>query len=106
MIKIKDFKDAEFVVKDLEFGNIRYILNGKEVEEKMLSNVFIEYKENLVGVGSGFSIEQRKRAVVEPEFLLGKLITVSYFNESINEHGKYSLRFPTVKAIHGENREV
>jgi len=106
MIKIKDFKDAEFVVKDLEFGNIRYILNGKEVEEKMLSNVFIEYKENLVGVGSGFSIDQRKRAYHEPEFLLGKLITVSYFNESINEHGKYSLRFPTVKAIHGEKREI
>jgi DNA ligase-1 len=36
--------------------------------------------------------------------ILGKIITVQYFEESQNQNGEYSLRFPVIKHIHGEKR--
>ena len=36
----------------------------------------------------------------------GKIITISYFEETKNQKGGISLRFPTLKVVHGEKREV
>lgn len=106
LLKVKSFIDAEYEVKDVEFGNIRYInSNGNEVESEMLSNIIIEHKGNDVRVGSGFSIEQRLYYEDHPDEIIGKIITVKYFEETINQEGKFSLRFPTVKYIHGDERE-
>jgi DNA ligase-1 len=107
LLKVKDFFDAEYVVKDVEFGMVRYIgANGLETKEEMLSNVVIEHKGNKVGVGSGFSIEERKRFHKNPEAIIGKTITVQYFEETKNKDGKISLRFPTVKFIYDNGRNV
>ena len=38
--------------------------------------------------------------------ILNKVITVKYFEETQNQSGNYSLRFPTVKVIHGNKRTV
>lgn len=57
-------------------------------------------------MGSGFSIDNRIRFANNPELIVGKQITVQYFSESESE-GKYSLRFPTVKAIYENgNRDL
>ena len=72
----------------------------------MLTAVVINHRGNIVRVGSGFSIDQRKQFFRNPSDILGKEITVQYFEESQNQNGDYSLRFPVVKAIHGEKREV
>ncbi len=106
LLKVKTFIDAEYKVKDVKFGPIRHIVNGKEIESVMLSNVIIEHKGNEVGVGSGFSIEQRLHFKDHPEDILGKVITVTYFEETTNQDGTISLRFPTVKCIHGDERGV
>jgi hypothetical protein len=38
---------------------------------------------------------------------MNKIITVQYFSESIDSKtNKPSLRFPTLKFVHGEKREV
>jgi DNA ligase-1 len=106
MLKCKSFKDAEYKVIDLEFGPFRMIENGLEVTKEVLSNVVIEHKGNRVSVGSGFAIEEREYFKTNPTALLNKVITVKYFQETQNQNGNWSLRFPTVKCIHGDKRSV
>ena len=106
MLKCKSFHDAEYTVIDLEIGPFRMIENGLEVTKEVLSNVVIEHKGNRVSVGSGFSIEEREYFKTNPNEILNKVITVKYFEETKNQSGNYSLRFPTVKVIHGNKRLV
>ena len=75
-----------------------------EVEEEMLSNIIIEHKGNKVGVGSGFTIDERKKYYANPEWLVGKTVTIQYFEESKNKDGEYSLRFPVLKHIYENGR--
>lgn len=106
ILKVKTFFDSEYKVVDTFFGPLRYIKEGVEVEEEMLSGVAIEHKGNIVRVGSGFTIDQRKHLFQNPQDILGKIITVQYFEESQNQNGEYSLRFPVIKIIHGNKREM
>ena len=105
ILKVKEMHDAEYTVLDFESGFVRYILDGSEVEEKMLSNIIIEHKGNKVGVGSGFSIDQRKQFHKDPSGIVNKLVTVQYFEESQNKAGEYSLRFPVLKHIYNDGRD-
>jgi DNA ligase-1 len=106
LLKFKSFFDDEYEVVDVEMGPFRYVLNGKEHEETMLSCVMISHKGYIVRVGSGFTIEQRKELYQNPEKILGKLILVQYFEETKNQDGGISLRFPTFKYLYGEQRDT
>jgi DNA ligase-1 len=106
LLKYKSFNDDEYEVVDTEMGPFRYVLNGREHEETMLSCVTIKHKDHLVRVGSGFSIEQRREFYKDPKKILGKIITVQYFAESKNQDGGISLRFPTFKFLYGEQRDT
>ena len=105
ILKVKTFFDSEYKVIDTFFGPLRYVKEGIEVEEEMLSGVAIKHKGNIVRVGSGFTIDQRKHLFENPQDILGKTITVQYFEESQNQNGEYSLRFPVIKVIHGNERK-
>lgn len=105
ILKVKTFFDNEYIVQDTFFGPIRYIKEGVEVEEEMLSGISIVHKDNVVRVGSGFTIDQRKHFYSNPKEIIGKTITVQYFEESQNQNGQFSLRFPVIKVIHGNERE-
>lgn len=100
ILKVKQMFDEEYIVVDLENDVHRVIVNGAEVEELMLKNVIIEHKGNQVRVGSGFSHEQRRHYFANPNEILGKQITVQYFEESQSKSGEYSLRFPVIKAVY------
>lgn len=106
LLKYKSFFDDEYQVVNAEMGPFRYVLNGKEHEETMLSCVMITHKGNTVRVGSGFSIEQRQEFYRRPENILGKIITVQYFEQTKNQDGGLSLRFPTFKFLHGSERTI
>jgi DNA ligase-1 len=106
LLKIKKFHDAEYTVTKMEPTEFRYIVDGKEITETMLGNIIIEHKGFEVGVGSGFSIDQRKEFYKHPNRILGKVVTVAYFEETKNQQGGLSLRFPTVKVVHGDKRTV
>jgi DNA ligase-1 len=106
ILKVKTFFDAEYIVQSVIFGPFRYVSDNIEVENEMLSAVVIEHKGNLVQVGSGFTIEQRQHFYLYPEDIIDKTITVQYFEESQNQNGEFSLRFPVVKTIHGEKRVI
>lgn len=106
LLKYKEFQDDEYIVEDLEFGPFRYVQDNKEVEEIMLSCVMISHKKNEVRVGSGFTIDQRKDFHKNPNKILGKTILVQYFEETTNQDGGISLRFPTFKHLYGEKRDT
>jgi hypothetical protein len=105
ILKVKKFYDAEYIVEGVENSTHRVIEDGREVEEEMLGNIFITHKGNQVRVGSGFSIEQRRQFYKNPSQIIGKTITVQYFEETHNQHGGTSLRFPTIKAIYETERD-
>ena len=104
ILKVKQMFDDEYVVVDLENDYHRVIVGGQEVEEMMLKNVIIEHKGNRVQVGSGFSHEQRRHYFENPDEILGKQITVQYFEETTNKNGTHSLRFPVIKAVYENTR--
>jgi len=105
ILKVKQMHDAEYTVTGIETGTVRYLVDGKEVEEEMVSNIIIEHKGNKVGVGSGFSIDQRKQYYKDNSKILGKTVTVQYFEESQNKQGEYSLRFPVLKHVYNAQRD-
>ena len=104
LLKVKKFFDAEYQVVDLDFEDHRVIREGKEVVMPMLAQVWIEHKGYKVAVGSGWNQEQRIRYQKNPSELIGKTITVQYFEETKNQQGGISLRFPTVKHVFENGR--
>jgi DNA ligase-1 len=102
LLKVKTFHDAEYTVIDADFSPMAVVRNGKEKQETMLAQVYIEHKGHIVKVGSGFSQEQRIKYMSSD--IIGKTITVQYFEETNNDKGGISLRFPTVKHIYENGR--
>ncbi|ORZ27899.1 hypothetical protein BCR41DRAFT_346205 [Lobosporangium transversale] len=83
LLKIKQFQDAEFIVQDAMLGSMRLAVNGQFEElDNVLTNVVILHRGNRVRVGSGFSAEERIRYGKDPSLIVGKTITVKYFEES------------------------
>jgi DNA ligase-1 len=105
LLKVKKFHDEEYTVLDCVNGTMRWTEDGQQVEKECLSNIIIEHKGNRVNVGSGFSKEQREYYLNRHDELIGKTVTVQYFEESQNQNGSYSLRFPVVKHIYSNGRD-
>jgi DNA ligase-1 len=60
-----------------------------------------------MNVGSGLSDEQRVLWYKNPELIIKKIITVQYFEETIDSKtGNPSLRFPTLKTVYEGKREI
>jgi DNA ligase-1 len=106
MLKIKEFFDAEYVVTGLIMGPQRVIVDGREVEEEVLSAVTIEHKGSQVQVGSGFTMDQRRYYYQNTSEIMEATITVQYFEETTDQHGNHSLRFPVFKGNHGKKRSI
>lgn len=111
ILKVKDFSDMEVKVEDILYGPMRISIEeeGKKVwveKKKVMTAAVISYKGNKVSVGSGWTPKQRMLYAKHPEKIIGKVITVQYFEESKNKKGTKSLRFPTVKCVHGKKRYV
>ena len=105
IMKVKKFFDAEYEVIETENAVNRVIVEGREVEEEMLRNVVIMHKGNRVQVGSGFTQEQKRYYYQHPEEIIGKTINVQYFEETTDQNGDHSLRFPVIKAVYENGRQ-
>ena len=104
LLKVKKFYDAEYVVVDYDNDDHEVVRDGRSETIKMLAQVWIEHKGHRVKVGSGWTQDQRLQYM--DGSIVGKVITVQYFEETKNDKGGISLRFPTVKIVHGDKREV
>jgi DNA ligase-1 len=83
---------------DLLVMSIEKAIDGQF--EGLLGRVNVEYKGGLCGVGSGFTLEQRRQFIDNPDDIVGKIIEVQFFEESKDEKtGQPSLRFPVFKGI-------
>jgi len=104
LVKVKKFHDAEYEVIDFDIDDHEVVRDGKSETIQMLAQVYIMHKGHKVKVGSGWSQEQRLQYM--DGSIVGKIITVQYFEETKNDKGGISLRFPTVKVVHGKERTV
>lgn len=97
ILKVKKMQTVDLKVVDL--------FEGKGKLKGTLGGVFIEFKGNKVGVGSGFSNEERMKYWAHPEEIYGHIIEVQYFEESKDKNGNPSLRFPVFKKIRNDKNE-
>lgn len=106
LLKVKKMQDAEYVVEDVVMGKVTYNEGGAK-EYDAASSLVITHKGNKVYVGSGLSKEQRLRWFDHPEEIIGKTVTVQYFEETKDKKtGAFSLRFPILKFVYENGREV
>lgn len=100
-----EFKRSKTLLKmklmnseDLEVTDVFEGAAGSKYEG-MLGGVFCDYKGNPLGVGSGWTDDERVLYWEHPELIVGKTIEVQFQNESNNQDGGVSVRFPVKKCI-------
>ena len=92
LLKIKDMKDGEFYILGYASGSGRNI--------NRLGKIYIDFKGNKVGVGSGFTDEDRDiiwdnlKIFNSTPFAAAFDVKVQYFAETKDANGNDSLRFP------------
>ena len=83
------------------------VFEGKGKYKNCLGGVYVDYKGNPVGVGSGFNDETRKYIWEDTNRIVGKIIEVQYFETSIDSKtGLEGLRFPIYKGIRMDKDEI
>lgn len=101
--KIKDWQEDEYTVEAIETATMRLPIGQKYAERLAMASAVIRHKGIPVHVGSGFSVSQRIAFAEKPELIIGKTITVVYFEESRSlnrvDQNQFSLRFPRVKFV-------
>lgn len=106
LLKYKMFMDEEFKVIGIEEGDAQEVINGIAHKIKCVGSLIIEYRGNKVNVGTGLSLEQRKRWYEHPEEIIGKIICVKFFESTQSQDGTWSLRFPVLKTVYGDERDI
>lgn len=89
LLKVKKMNDLDLEVIGFEEGTNRHA--GR------LGALLVNYKGNIVKVGSGFSDELRDEIWQNKDQYLGTIVEISYFEETSNQDGGVSLRFPVFK---------
>lgn len=91
ILKVKTMNTCDLKVIGFEEGTGKY--SGK------LGALIVDYKGYQVGVGSGFTDYDRECIWDNRDEYLGKIVEVQYFEESKNQDGGLSLRFPVFKRL-------
>lgn len=87
LLKIKEFFDADVVVKD--------VFEGEGKLKNTLGSIIVDYKDYDVRVGTGFDDASRDYYWNNQDKIIGKVATVQYFEETNNQNDdSISLRFP------------
>ena len=109
MLKVKKFYEHEFEVTGSYEGEGEFVgtLGGLNLKGTITEiNPKWEGFEIVSDVGSGFKVDQRAELWSDQESLIGKIVTIKFFEVSQDKTGRHSLRFPTFKFFHGEKRTM
>ena len=82
-----------------------FVEEGTGRNEGTLGALVCEYKGNEVRVGTGFSDEKRREIWVDPDNVIGKIISVKYKEETKNKNGSVSIQFPVFEAVRFDKNE-
>lgn len=98
MLKVKKMYPVDLEVIDVE--------EGTGINEGRVGALVVNYKGYKVKVGSGLSKEQRINWWNNKNLIIGKIITVQYFEETTNKQDdSLSLRFPVFKQVREDKTE-
>lgn len=99
ILKVKTMQDCDLKIKGFEEGT------GKN--KGTLGAIIVDYKGFPVKVGSGFTDKDRDYFWINKNELLGRVITVQYFEETTNKKdNSLSLRFPVFLELREIGKEV
>ncbi|WP_395546848.1 MULTISPECIES: hypothetical protein [unclassified Lacrimispora] len=97
LIKVKKFFSADLLCTGIEEGSGR--------NKGTLGALVCDYKGYSVNVGSGFTDEQRKYYWLNPDEVVGRIISVKYKEETKNKDGGISIQFPVFEAVRFDKTE-
>ncbi|MGL6185566.1 MAG: hypothetical protein ACRC1T_09340 [Clostridium chrysemydis] len=97
ILKMKKFHSCDLLCLD--------VLEGDGAFSGMLGSIVVDYKGFKLNVGSGFTEEQRKYYWNNQDEIIGKIVEVKYFEETTNQNGGISLRFPVFQWIRTDKSE-
>ena len=98
MIKVKQMYPIDLRVVD--------VLEGSGANKGKVGALVVNYKGTPLKVGSGLSKEQREEFWKDKSLIMGKIITIKYFEETTNKKdNKKSLRFPIFLEVRNDKDE-
>lgn len=100
ILKVKKMTSYDLKIVGFEEGEGNF--------KGMLGAALVDLRgENIVGVGSGWTVEDRKEIWNNQDKYLGRILEVQFFEESVDSKtGLSSLRFPVAKMIRELGKEV
>ena len=97
-LKLKVMQTCDLKIIGFQEGTGKYA--------NKLGALIVDFKGNSVGVGTGFSDEDRTFIWDNRDSLLGRVVELRYFEITKDKNGIESLRFPAYVAIREEGKEV
>ena len=98
ILKVKSFKHADILCTDVVEGDGKY--------KGTLGLIKCDYKGYELGVGSGFTDEQRDYYWNNKEEIIGKIVQIKYKCETKNKQGGLSVQFPIFEIVRNDKNEV
>lgn len=104
LMKVKNFSDAEYIVESVEIGTKPMLIDGVMKDVECVSALHFSHKGFDVKCGSGLNDSQRIEWKENPNLIIGKTIKVKYFEETVDQNGNLSLRFPILLNVYENGR--
>ncbi len=98
LLKVKQFHSCDLKCIAVEEGEGKYA--------GTLGAIICDYKGFQLKVGSGFTDEERAHYWNNQDEIVNKIVEIKYFEESTNEQGGLSLRFPTWLRLRDDKNDV
>lgn len=96
ILKVKSFKNADILCTDIIEGDGKY--------KGTLGLIKCDYKGYELGVGSGFTDEQRDYFWKNRNEIIGRVIQIKYKCETKNKQGGISVQFPIFQCVREQNK--
>ena len=97
ILKVKSFKHADLLCTDIIEGDGKY--------KGTLGLIKCDYKGYELGVGSGFTDEQRHYYWNHRDEIIGKIVQIKYKGETKNKQGGLSVQFPIFEIVRDDKTE-